>query len=91
MMRRIATAQNIVLRHPAMKGLAMLGTHAGWFPVWVDGFGNRTPIPNGGKFVVLGARTVEGQRKMPITVWVEGGIAPLDHWLAQEESHTALL
>lgn len=91
MMRRIATAQNTVLRHPAIKGLAMLGINAGWFPAWVDDEGRRSPMPNGGRFVLLGARIIEGQRKTAFTVWVEDGIAPVDHWLAQEEIHTALL
>lgn len=91
MMRRIATAQNAHLRHPAMKGLAMLGVHIGWFPVWIDSEGRRSPMPNGGRFAVIGSRVVEGQRKSPFTVWVEDGAFPADNWLAQEQTHTALL
>lgn len=91
MMRRIATAQNAVIRHPALKGLAMLGVHTGWFPVWIDENGYRSPLPGAGRFTVLGARVVEGQRKTAFTVWVEDGWWPADHWLAQQETHTALL
>lgn len=91
MLHRIATAQNRVLRHPAFKGLAMLGTHGGWFPAWIDAHGWASPMPNSGRFVVLGPRLVDGGRATPYTVWVEDGIVPADHWLAQEETHTALL
>lgn len=91
MLHRVATSQNRVLRHPALKGLAMLGTHGGWFPVWIADDGRRSPMPNGGRFVVLGPRLVDSDRATPYTVWVEDGIVPADHWLAQEETHTALL
>lgn len=91
MLRRIAAAQNAFIRHPALKGVAMLGVHSGWFPVWIDDEGRRSPTPTDGRFALLGARTIEGQRKTAFTVWVEGGAVQADHWLAQEQTHTALL
>ena len=91
MMRRIATAQNAIVRHPALSNVAMLGTHVGWFPVWTDVQGIRSPMPGHGTFSVIGAQTVEGQRKTALTVWTEHGWWPTEHWLAQEETHTALL
>lgn len=91
MLHRIATAQNRIVRHPAVKGLAMLGAQGGWFPVWIDANGYRSPMPNGGRFTVLGPRLHDTGRAACYTVWVEDGWWPADHWLAQEETHTALL
>ena len=91
MLHRIATSQNRVMRHPALKGLAMLGTHGGWFPVWIDAQGWRSPVPTDGVFTVLGPRLVDSGRAPCYTVWTEDGSVPTDDWLAQEQTHTALL
>lgn len=92
-LKRISAAQNTMMRHPAMKGIAMLGVQAGWFPVWVeDGIEGFSPVPTpNGRFVVIGPIWRQADRAAPITTWGERGVVPHWHWLASEDAHSSLL
>ena len=89
-MTRIARELNAVVRHPAMKRVAMLGVQGGWFPVWETAEGY-SPMPGIGRFVVVGPRLMHALRGTAFTVWTPEGLYPATHWLADERSHTELL
>lgn len=95
-MRRIAVAQNAVMRHPALRRKQMLGLQQTWFPVWelpepdMTTPGGRwfSPFPiEGCPFVVLGPVWEFGHLKARATKWSPEGVWPRDHWLADEANH----
>lgn len=88
----IAKAQNTMIRHPALRGAAMIGIQAGWFPLWFcdDNMVSPSPIP-GGTFTVIGPKWATNDRGVRITRWDPTGVWPRHHWLASETAHTALL
>lgn len=88
----IVKAQNTMWRHPAIRGAAMIGCQAGWFPVWVHPGGITTLMPMpGAEFTVLGPKWSMNDRGMRVTHWHPSGVWPRGHWLASEDSHTRLL
>lgn len=88
----IAKAQNTMQRHPAMRGAAMIGIQAGWFPVWIHSTGIVSPMPlPGATFTVIGPKWSMNDRGMRVTRWDPSGMWPRSHWLASEDAHTRLL
>ena len=86
----IVRALNANERHPALRGVGMVGYQAEAFPVWRQPVDDRerlfTIFPAAGEFLVLKPiwQTVNGQRT---TVWGPGGSSPGEDRLAEEGTH----
>lgn len=85
-LRAITTSLNVYERHPALKGLAMLGHHAETFPVWVTGEQIWSPRPVDGEFVVLRPHFLT-EAGRAITKWDGDGIGRRVDWLHDEALH----
>lgn len=89
--KRIARELNAVDRHPAMRGLAVIGWQAITFPVWWGAAGYfPAPMPSL-QFVVLKPEwTIENGKK--ITTWSPTeGVAPEGDRLLMEETHLSVV
>ncbi len=88
--QKIGSAQAAVVRHPAMRGLSMLGHQGGWFPAFRTAAG-WSPMPQPGSvFAVLGpVWTTIWTEKQRLTVWTTEGNWPRGHWLSTEAPHLA--
>jgi hypothetical protein len=92
LLQHIAKAQNTMLRHPALRGAAMIGMQAGWFPLWIMKTGQVSPVPVlDGEFTVIGPRWATNQNGTRVTRWAPDGVWPRGHWLTSESAHTDLL
>ena len=90
--KNIAREENAVLRHPGMRGLAMRGHQAGWFPAWAHPEQveySPLPVP-GWRFVILGPMWIEDRYGI-FTVWSEAGLKPTEHRLLDESVHLAAM
>lgn len=94
-LRTVAREMNAVLKHPALRAVAMIGHHAVVIPAWRqdprDDF-DRVWWPSpiiGAEFVVLRPTWHdEGGRRL--TTWGRDGIGSRNDWLNDEASHLAV-
>lgn len=95
LMTDVTTWLNELERHPAMRGLAMLGQHAQWFPVWSQWEDDRqrifSPYPNPGKFTILTPTWASYQQRQVTTWGLDGVLPPSGDRLASEDTHLSVV
>lgn len=76
-LRDLVAAINEEARHPALRGVGMVGHHARCFPVWDLGDGSWSPSPLHSKFEVLRPdwRIDDEHPSTKFTIWTSDGFA----------------
>ena len=88
--KAVRSAMGAYERHPALRGLGMVGWHFGIIYGWAqerDAFGRLvSPMPNGGEFVELMPEH-QGYDRFKVTVWSRSAQERVEERLAAERSH----